>query len=201
MSGVKEKCVSIKELEIDLLNSTGNPSLAKQQAQAFAIHYAGRVIDAVKFRKGNISKDDLLLSRHIRWEHHKRHSQNLAKNMLSANRGPKPSNTCAHHIVPWFDDKSAACSRSRLRLAAWGIDIDHEANGVWLPRFRCHIPHDGIPTRVAHSQTHTMVYYLNVDSLLRDTIAEGLGRTGIIDTLREVGEMLHDGDFPVNRLI
>ncbi|KYX27913.1 hypothetical protein BBN05_12825 [Vibrio parahaemolyticus] len=71
--------MSIKELEIDLLNSTGNPSLAKQQAQAFAIHYAGRVIDAVKFRKGNISKDDLLLSRHIRWEHHKRHSQNLAK--------------------------------------------------------------------------------------------------------------------------
>ncbi|WDE01729.1 AHH domain-containing protein [Thalassomonas actiniarum] len=194
----EDEYITVQELEKDLISATGNPALAKRQALQYAIMYRGEIIDSVRYRKGFISKDDLILSRHIRWHHNKSHSQMLVKNMLAANRGPQADNTAAHHIVAWDCMKAA---RSRLRLAAFGIDIDHEANGVFLPRFIRHTPMLPIPDAKAHTQTHTNKYYLNVEYLLDETIAEGLGREGVIETLREIGEELEAGNFPLNELI
>ncbi|CCN38214.1 hypothetical protein VIBNISO65_830026 [Vibrio nigripulchritudo SO65] len=193
----REHYVTVQELEEDLTAITGNRQLAKAQAKQFSIRYKGEVIDAVRYKKGLISEEDLLLSRHVRWQHAKNHSKRLAENMAAAGRKRSP-NTAAHHIVSW-DHKRAA--RSRLRLAAFGIDIDHEANGVYLPRFKKHIPHKAMPNAKAHSVTHTNQYYLNVEFLIQDTIAEGLGKQGIIDTLREIGEELESGDFPLTQSI
>ena len=40
-----------------------------------------------------------------------------------------------------------------------------------------------MPKAEAHTKTHTSEYFLNVEALLTDTIAEGLGRTGVIELL------------------
>ncbi|ELV8742471.1 TPA: hypothetical protein I7750_19630 [Vibrio vulnificus] len=189
--------VTVEELEKDFESLTGDKESAKAQVKLFAIRYRGEIIDSVRYQKGLISKDDLQLSKHIRWQHHKNHSQRLAANMLAANR-KRPANTAAHHIVSWDHPRAA---KARIRLAAFGIDIDHEANGVYLPRFKKHIPHANMPKAKAHSSTHTNQYYLNVEFLLEDTIAEGLGRKGIIETLREVGEDLEAGEFPLRESI
>ncbi|MCG3723143.1 AHH domain-containing protein [Vibrio cincinnatiensis] len=189
--------VTVDELDNDFELLIGDRAVAKAQAKLFTIRYRGEVIDAVRFQRGLISENDLQLAKHIRWQHHKKHSRNLAANMLAARR-KKPANTAAHHIVASDHPRAA---KSRLRLAAFGIDIDHEANGVYLPRFKKHIPHKAMPSARAHSVTHTHQYYLNVEFLLEDTIADGLGRRGIIDTLREVGEDLEAGEFPLREAI
>lgn len=194
----EDEYVTVQKLEQDLIAANTNPAIAKMQAQQYAIMYRGEVIDSVRYKRGHISQEDLILSRHVRWEHNKSHSQMLMKNMLAAKRGPQPNNTAAHHIVSWDSMKAA---RARLRLAAFGIDIDHEANGVFLPRFIKHTPMVPMPGAKAHSKTHTNKYYLNVEHLLNETIAEGLGRQGLIETLRDIGEELEDGNFPLNELI
>ena len=45
---------------------------------------------------------------------------------------------------------------------------------------------------------HTNEYYLNVETLLTATIGEGLGRTDIIELLRDIGDELQSGDFPIH---
>ncbi|TCI02437.1 hypothetical protein EZV61_13855 [Corallincola luteus] len=193
-----DEYVTVAELERDLATATGNPALAKKQAMSYAIYYRGLVIDSAKYKGNLITKDDLEYSRHIQWEHAKKHSEKLCENMHKAGRGSRPGNVEAHHIVAW-DAKRAVWAR--LRLAAFGIDIDHEANGVYLPNFKRNVPIPGIPTDKSHRQTHTPQYYMNVEFLLKETIAEGLGRRGIIETLREIGEELYDGEFPLRKLI
>ncbi|ATG77641.1 AHH domain-containing protein [Pseudoalteromonas sp. 1_2015MBL_MicDiv] len=190
--------VTIQDIENDLTLVTGDRILAKAQAQSLAIHHRGEIIDSVKYRRGHISLDDLVYSRSVRWEHMKAHSKKLTQNMASAGRGEKPKNTAAHHIVSW---NAMGAARSRLRLAAFGIDIDHEANGVYLPRFKKHVPMDSMPDAYSHSKVHTGKYYLNVEYLLNETIAEGLGHRGIMETLREIGDELKTGDFPIQQLL
>ena len=190
--------VTIQDIENDLALVTGDRNLAKAQAQAFAIYYRGEIIDSVKYQRGFIPMDDLIYSRHVRWEHLKVHSKNLAKNMKNVGRGKRPKDTSAHHIVSWNDMRAA---RSRMRLAAFGIDIDHEANGVYLPSYKKHAPMKSIPDAYPHSMIHTNKYYLNLEYLLSKTVAEGLGREGIIETLEEVGESLESGDFPLQQLL
>ena len=187
--------VSVTDIEDDLTRITGDRTLAKAHAESLSIYYRGEIIDSVKYKEGIIPQADLLLSRRVRWEHMKMHSTKLAENMYAANRGKKPDNTAAHHIVSWSDMRAA---RSRLRLAAFGIDIDHQANGVYLPRFQKHVPMDSMPDAYPHSKIHSGKYYLNVEYLLEDTIAEGLGHRGIIETLRDVAEDLKIGVFPIN---
>ena len=190
--------ITIQDIENDLTLVTGDASLAKANAQALAIYYRGEIIDSVKYKRGTIPLDDLIFSRHVRWEHMKKHSEKLAANMAKADKGKKPKNTAAHHIVSWNDMRAA---RSRLRLAAFGIDINHEANGVYLPRFQKHVPMDSMPDAYSHSKVHTGKYYLNIEYLLSETIAEGVGREGIIETLREISEDLESGDFPLDKLL
>ncbi|TOO19520.1 hypothetical protein, partial [Vibrio parahaemolyticus] len=72
--GKKVVTVTTSELERDLFNVTGDKLFASKQASQFQIFYAGSVIDSIKYKRGLISKDDLLLNQHIRWEHNKAHS-------------------------------------------------------------------------------------------------------------------------------
>lgn len=194
MASNEQEYVTVQELEQDLLTMTGNPAIAKNQATQYAIYYRGEIIDSARYKKGLLSKDDLILSRHVRWEHNKRHSKKLSDNMIAAGR-KRGENVAAHHIVAWDDPRA---SKARLRLAGFGIDIDHEANGVFLPRFAKHTPMDTMPKAEAHTKTHTNEYFLNVEVLLTDTIGEGLGRTGIIELLRDIGDELQSGDFPLH---
>lgn len=188
--------VTVAELQQDLFEATGDAAIAKIHAQQFAIMYRDNVIDAVRFKQGLIGQDDLHLSRRIRWQHHKEHSKHLCENMQKAKRGARPANACAHHIVAWGDMRAA---RSRLRLAAFGIDIDHEANGVYLPRWQSHTPMSTMKNAEAHTTIHTNTYYLNVEYLLEETIAEGLGRNGILQILRDIGDDLKSGEFPLKQ--
>lgn len=57
---------------------------------------------------------------------------------------------------------------------------------------------DAMPTAETHTKTHTSEYFLNVEALLTDTIAEGLGRTGVIELLRDIGDELQSSDFPLH---
>lgn len=57
---------------------------------------------------------------------------------------------------------------------------------------------DSMPDAYPHSKIHSGKYYLNVEYLLEDTIAEGLGHRGIIETLRDVAEDLKIGVFSIN---
>jgi len=56
-------------------------------------------------------------------------------------------------------------------------------------------------SRSFHSKMHTAKYYLNIEYLLEQTIAENLGKEGISETLQEIGESLEDGDFPIDELL
>ncbi len=190
--------ISIRELEEDLRIMTGNAGFAKMQAEHFAIYYRNEIISATRYKRNQLSAKELVYSRHIRWQHAKRHSHQLNENMLAANKGPRPANTSAHHIVAWNDMRAAT---ARMRLAAFGIDIDHAANGVYLPSFSKNTPMNRMPSAIAHSKTHTNIYYLNVEHLLQETIGENLGRNGIIETLEEIAEDLQSGDFPLTTLI
>jgi len=193
----KEEYLTVQELEKDLVNATGNPVLAKNQAQQYAIMYKGNLINSIRYKKGIINKEEYILSRNVLWEHNKYHSKKLSDNILANNNSKRPENTAAHHIVAWDDIRA---SQSRLRLAAFGIDINHAANGVFLPRFSKNIPLRAMPKAYAHSIVHTRQYYLNVEFLLEETIAEGLGRKEIIETLQDIGEDLQSGTFPIHEL-
>lgn len=195
--------ITVSELRAAIEKETGSKNLAHVYSEQAAMLWRGEVLDAVKFKKGLISAEDLRASREARWEHADRHSYWLAKNMMQSGRSDKarPSkdgSVAAHHIVSWY---SREASQSRLILKAVGLDIDQAENGVWLPRFKRHVPHKAMPKAQAHTKTHTGSYYLNVFHLLRDTMAEGLGRQGIKDALDAIAEELTDGSFPLTSLI
>jgi len=181
----------------DFTNVTGNKQYGQAAAMAYAIYYRDTVIDTVRYQRGMIDQQALERSRHIRWMHARKHNEKLSNNMLSAGR-QRQKNMAAHHIVAWDHPRAA---KSRIRLAAYAIDIDNECNGVFLPRFQRHCPHEYLPNAQPHSKTHTEKYFLNVEFLLEATIAEGMGRNAIISTLRDVAEELEDGEFPLHKRI
>ncbi len=121
-------------------------------------------------------------------------SKKLRQNMIAAGR-PLPKNTAAHHIVPgkdgraWVKDNTMA---ARAILNRWGISINHEANGVALP---CNSKSKvcELPNALPHSKTHTKVYYLN----LAGQLGASRSQADCLDILREIGEDLEDGKFPV----
>ncbi|SEI14165.1 A nuclease family of the HNH/ENDO VII superfamily with conserved AHH [Rheinheimera pacifica] len=177
----------------DLANVTGNREYGRSASMAYAIYYKNLVIDTVRYQHGIIDSEALQLSRHIRWEHAKRHNEVLSKNMLQAGYH-RPKNVAAHHVVAWDHPRAA---KARIRLAAYAIDIDDECNGVYLPRYQKHCPHAYLPNAEAHSKSHTDQYFFNVEFLLEATIAERLGRNAVISTLRDVASDLKKGDFPL----
>lgn len=189
--------LSVSDMAEDFTNVTGNKQYGQAAAMAYAIYYRDTVIDTVRYQRGAIDQKTLELSRHIRWTHARKHNEKLSNNMLAAGR-ERQKNMAAHHIVAWNHPRAA---KSRIRLAAYAIDIDNECNGIFLPRYHRHCPHEYLPNAQSHSKTHTDTYYLNVEFLLEATIAEGMGRNAIISTLRDVAEELEDGEFPLNRRI
>jgi len=79
---------------------------------------------------------------------------------LSPNHPPKPKNTASHHIVALTDPRA---ERALRILVKWGIDFNDEANGVNLPRYKKHVPHDSIPMPlhiVKYIQKYIMKIYL-----------------------------------------
>lgn len=196
--GKKVVTVTTSELERDLFNVTGDKLFASKQASQFQIFYAGSVIDSIKYKRGLMSKDDLLLNQHIRWEHNKAHSYRLAKNIIKKTGQCRPKNVAAHHIVSWKDIRAA---KSRMRLSAFRIDIDSAENGVFLPRWNKHVPHSQMVEAYSHSCIHTSFYYLNVEHLLENTIAQDADREDIVEVLEDIGDDLKMGMFPITRKI
>jgi len=73
---------------------------------------------------------------------------------------------------------------------------------VYLPRFKKDVPHKNMPDTIAHSQTHTEIYHANIFVSLEDiNQMPNATRNDILKVLREIGEDLQDGTFPINKLI
>ena len=58
-----------------------------------------------------------------------------------------------------------------------------------------------MPGALPHSTMHTNNYYLNVEYPLGQTIAQGLGRNGIIETLEDIAADLQEGEFELQTRI
>ncbi|MDN3639636.1 AHH domain-containing protein [Simiduia curdlanivorans] len=118
----------------------------------------------------------------------------LRSNMADAKRYI-PEGADAHHIVASNDFRRHAAIwvfRAQKVLQRWGIDINHEANGVALPGSEskkctffsdCESP--------SHKKVHTTRYYANV---AMDVQASG-DKDECIDTLYEIGEDLEAGVY------
>jgi len=123
----------------------------------------------------------------------------LNRNMvLSSNHPVKPKHTAAHHIAALTDSRAKKALEIILK---WGIDFNHESNGVYLPQFKKNIPHKSMPDAVAHSQTHTDEYHANVITMLRAADSSATSKEDIIEALREIAIDLQAGDFSINELI
>ena len=123
----------------------------------------------------------------------------LNRNMCTSScHSAKPEGTAAHHIVALTDPRAR---RALEILLKWGIDFNHEANGVNLPRYKRHVPHKDMPNAIAHSQTHTDIYHENVIAVLLDVDIPGATRGDIFDALRDIAYNLQSGNFPINEPI
>ncbi|WP_445355278.1 AHH domain-containing protein [Microbulbifer sp. EKSA008] len=127
----------------------------------------------------------------------RRHMRKLKRNMRNASPSrPQPKKyMAAHHIVSWHDSRALA---ARQILAQYGIDINDESNGVWLPQYEKDLPHKACPDAYAHAKIHTNVYYVNVTNLLQtEARIPGTSANDIRDVLRDIGDELVSGVFPV----
>jgi len=80
-------------------------------------------------------------------------------------------------------------------LLRWGIDFNHEANGVNLPQFKKRVPHKLMPNAIAHSQIHAEDYHENVTFLLTEANSMATSKNDIIEVLREMAADLRLGVF------
>ena len=123
----------------------------------------------------------------------------LNRNMrLSPNHSSKPKNTASHHIVALTDPRA---KQALEILMKWGIDFNDEANGVNLPRYKKHVPHDSMPAAIAHSQIHTEMYHENVFTVLMKVDLIAVSKEDITEALREIADDLQEGIFPINKLL
>ncbi len=123
----------------------------------------------------------------------------LNRNMCTSScHSAKPEGTAAHHIVALTDPRAR---RALEILLKWGIDFNHEANGVNLPRYKRHVPHQSMPNAIAHSQTHTDIYHDNVVFVLQITELSASSKDDIIEALHEIGEDLQAGTFPIDKTL
>lgn len=112
-------------------------------------------------------------------------SRVLARNMEQAGT-VRPKDTAAHHIVAGGAKKAAD---GRAALKEVGIDINSEANGVFLPRNK----KSSNPTGAAvHSKIHTKVYY----DAVNDTLADVSSREEAVDVLSDIRSQLLSGGYP-----
>jgi len=90
------------------------------------------------------------------------HRRTLSRNIVAATTQPRPTNSCAHHIVALRDLEA---SQSRALLFRWGIGINDADNGVFLPVKGVQL--QGYPNATYHSPHHAATYQLTVYSQLR----------------------------------
>jgi len=123
----------------------------------------------------------------------------LNRNMvLSSSHPVKPKHTAAHHIVALTDSRAKNALEILLR---WGISFNGEANAVYLPRYKKHVPHKLMPNAIAHSQTHTETYHANVVAVLMRVDLAATSKEDIIGALREIAADLQEGIFPIDKLL
>ncbi|MBQ1784208.1 MAG: AHH domain-containing protein [Gammaproteobacteria bacterium] len=194
---------------------TKNQSLARAVANSAAMVMRDDIIDAVKVEKGMIGLEEYALAAHRRRQHANQviaevlrrgvsanapqtstdiGCSQLARNMAKVGRLKPGSDVEAHHVVA-KKVPNDWCDASRDILRAVGLDLDHEANGVWLPSYKRHVPHPLYPFAYAHRPVHHKEYFFNVQAWLTDTIADGLDRQAVTTTLRAIGERLQTGTF------
>ena len=121
----------------------------------------------------------------------------LKRNMKNANpMRPQPKKfMAAHHIVSWYDQRALA---ARQILAQYGIDINDEANGVWMHQYQNDSPMPESPDSHPHSKIHTNIYHVNVTSQLQaEAAVPGTTAEDIRDVLRDIGDDLLAGSFTV----
>jgi hypothetical protein len=91
-----------------------------------------------------------------------------------------------HHIVAEGADKA---TRARELLAKWGIDINHPANGVFLPaNLKSPNPNGAI---VHKTLGNKKLYYDKVEKYLKQATSQ----QDAIARLRHIGKTLKDGTF------
>ena len=100
------------------------------------------------------------------------HRRTLARNVTKVEQAPRPSASCAHHIVALADKEAR---RSRQRIFGWGIGINDADNGVFLPRDGAGLP--GYPNAAHHTPHHRVRYHLQVWMRLQRASDEPGGRT------------------------
>jgi hypothetical protein len=111
----------------------------------------------------------------------------LGTALQAAGRSRPAPGYVPHHIV-LVEGGGADMAAARQRLADLGIDIDHEANGVWLPSHRAAPGAEG----AYHNRLHNGLYF--------DAVATALfgaqSRDDALDVLRRIGRQLGTGDHP-----
>ena len=91
-----------------------------------------------------------------------------------------------HHIVAQGAQKAA---RARERLAQFGININHPANGVFLPgTLKSPNPNGAIVHAILANNTG---YYKKVEAILEKATSQA----DALQKLRRIGETLADGTF------
>jgi len=123
----------------------------------------------------------------------------LNQNMRNSLHHPaKPKDTAGHHIAASTDRRAQTALEILLKF---GISPNDEANGVNLPRFVRYTPHSSMPDTIAHSQTHTKIYYANVNAVLLRVDVSGAIRDDVIKALRDIARRLQAGTFPIREVI
>lgn len=181
------------ELLGGLLQISGSGGEARQLLADIVETYRKEVGSELRYRQGRLRGEDVLALQRQR-QQHRRHVRLLRRNMRAAGRKQVPR-TAAHHIVSALDGRAAT---ARALLSQLGIDINAEANGVYLPTCRQHTPHPEMPSAYAHSIVHTNYYYLNLTSLLTDEMLNGADKLDMESVLRDVAFRLVTGTFPIH---
>ncbi|WP_333997613.1 RHS repeat-associated core domain-containing protein, partial [Burkholderia gladioli] len=101
----------------------------------------------------------------------------------------RPANSAAHHIV---GDTSKEAAPARAILAKYGIDVDSELNGVFLPNRNNSDDLAGI----LHNGKHPNTYFQKVNQLIQN--ADLGGKQAVLDQLQTIRETLQNAsrDMP-----
>ncbi|KGC24287.1 RHS repeat-associated core domain protein [Burkholderia gladioli] len=101
----------------------------------------------------------------------------------------RPANSAAHHIV---GDTSKEAAPARAILAKYGIDVDSELNGVFLPNRNNSDDLGGI----LHNGKHPNTYFQKVNQLIQN--ADLGGKQAVLDQLQTIRETLQNAsrDMP-----
>jgi A nuclease family of the HNH/ENDO VII superfamily with conserved AHH len=126
-----------------------------------------------------LSQEDLIIEQ--------RNSQFLGDNLRAAGSNPPSEGSEAHHIVP-SNAGDARMDALRAQLAAWDIDLNSAANGVWLPGPNA--PEDA--SGAYHRRLNNEVY----DRAVISKLNEATTRDDAIRILNDIANQLANGDFP-----